>query len=63
MNPTIAHELEPLPLNIQQQLDNLELRHKRYQAKMERQAEKKRQAREDHRKHLHRYHFPVTVLP
>ena len=48
MNKTIPHELNPLPLDIEKQLSNLEARHKRHQAMLDEHRERKHRRREAH---------------
>jgi hypothetical protein len=63
MNPTIPHELNPLPAGIEHQLANLESRHKRHQRKMDAQAEAKHEARARHRAGWHkRKTIPIQLV-
>lgn len=63
MNPTIPHELNPLPASIESQLSDLESRHKRHQRKMEAQHEAKHEARARHRAGWHkRKTIPIQLV-
>ena len=62
MNKTIPHELNPLPFDIEKQLDQLKTRHQRHQDMLERHRELKARGRERHRLHWHRISVPPIVL-
>jgi hypothetical protein len=50
MNPTIPHELNPLPEPIEKQLQTLQARHARHQRMLEEHKDRKYRAREAHAK-------------
>lgn len=61
MNATIPHELNRLPANIERQLSELELKHKRHQDLMEWQKYKKAEARRRHRWGENKFK-PIPIL-
>lgn len=63
MNATIAHELNPLPMNIEAQLQDLESRHKRHEAMLEWHKLRKTIRRERHRQGFHKMKPTAQVLP